>query len=229
MPLPPVISLTSPRASELANTPARFKIFATTLAYCALSSLSACATAPVTTTPASIAAAKPVITREPVAGGPLSANAPAPVDVMPAVVTDLIIRDSAIGKGDAATPGAIMSVHYTGWLYDPKMPRGKGKKFDSSLDRNERFNITLGVSRVIQGWTRGLAGMKVGTKRTLIIPPSLGYGERGAGGVIPPHATLLFEIELFTMTPGPAPVLAPVVAPPPAATKPVPEASSSGK
>jgi len=219
-------------SNPLTNTSALLRIFIGALALCSFASLSACATSS-TTTPNTPPAPKSALTRELVAVGPLAANAPAPTDIMPAVVTDLIIRDSAIGKGDAATPGAIMSVHYTGWLYDPKVPRGKGKKFDSSLDRNERFNITLGVSRVIQGWTRGLAGMKVGTKRTLIIPPNLGYGERGAGGgLIPPNATLLFEVELFTMTPGPAP--APMVAPaaaPAAAptTKPAPEASSSGK
>ncbi len=177
-----------------------------------LCSMSACAAPPATPTAVNpTPTPKPLPAREPVATGPLAANAPAPADVMPAVVTDLIIRDSALGKGEAATPGAVMSVHYTGWLYDAKMPGGKGKKFDSSLDRNERFSITLGISRVIQGWTRGLAGMRVGTKRTLIIPPSLGYGERGAGGVIPPNATLLFEVELFTLTPGPAP--APATAP----------------
>lgn len=180
----------------------------------ALAAFSACSVSPPATTaaapsasvPAATQSAKPLPAAEPAKTGPLAANAPAAVDAMPAAVTDLIIRDSALGKGDAATTGAVMSVHYTGWLYDPKMPNGKGKKFDSSLDRNERFPITLGVSRVIQGWTKGLAGMKVGTKRTLIIPPQLGYGERGAGGVIPPNATLLFEVELFTMTPGPMPV-----------------------
>lgn len=217
-------------SNPLTNTATPLRIFIGALALCSFASLSACATSSTnSSTTASTTTPKSALTREPVAVGPLAANAPAPTDIMPAVVTDLIIRDSAIGSGDAATPGAIMSVHYTGWLYDPKMPRGKGKKFDSSLDRNERFNITLGISRVIQGWTRGLAGMKVGTKRTLIIPPNLGYGERGAGGgLIPPNATLLFEVELFTMTPGPAP--APIVAPAATpTTKPAPEASSSGK
>ena len=193
------------------NSGNRLRILFGALVLC---SMSACAAPPSTSAATNPAPTpKPLPPREPVATGPLAANAPAPVDLMPAVVTDLIIRDSALGKGEAATPGAVMSVHYTGWLYDPKMPGGKGKKFDSSLDRNERFTITLGVSRVIQGWTRGLAGMKVGTKRTLIIPPNLGYGERGAGGIIPPNATLLFEVELFTMTPGPAPSPAPSAAP----------------
>lgn len=198
-------------SNSKSNNSDRFRFFVGALVLC---SLSACAAPPSTPTAVNpTPTPKPLPPREPVATGPLAANAPAPVDLMPAVVTDLIIRDSALGKGEAATPGAVMSVHYTGWLYDPKMPGGKGKKFDSSLDRNERFSITLGISRVIQGWTRGLTGMKVGTKRTLIIPPSLGYGERGAGGVIPPNATLLFEVELFTMTPGLAPAPAPSAAP----------------
>ena len=190
-------------SNSKSNSSDRLRFLLGALALC---SLNACAAPPATPTAANpTPTPKPLPAPEPVATGPLAANGPAPVDVMPAVVTDLIIRDSALGTGAAATPGAVMSVHYTGWLYDPKMPGGKGKKFDSSLDRNERFSITLGISRVIQGWTRGLAGMKVGSKRTLIIPPSLGYGERGAGGVIPPNATLLFEVELFTMTPGLAP------------------------
>ena len=197
-------------SNSKSNNSDRFRFFVGALVLC---SLSACAAPPSTPTAVNpTPTPKPLPPREPVATGPLAANAPAPVDLMPTVVTDLIIRDSALGKGEAATPGAVMSVHYTGWLYDPKMPGGKGKKFDSSLDRNERFSITLGISRVIQGWTRGLTGMKVGTKRTLIIPPSLGYGERGAGGVIPPNATLLFEVELFTMTPGLAPAPAPSAA-----------------
>lgn len=198
-------------SNSKSNNSDRFRFFVGALVLC---SLSACAAPPSTPTAVNpTPTPKPLPPREPVVTGPLAVNAPTPVDLMPTVVTDLIIRDSALGKGEAATPGAAMSVHYTGWLYDPKMPGGKGKKFDSSLDRNERFSITLGISRVIQGWTRGLTGMKVGTKRTLIIPPSLGYGERGAGGVIPPNATLLFEVELFTLTPGLAPVPAPSTAP----------------
>ncbi len=120
--------------------------------------------------------------------------------MMPMLVTDLIVFDNLGGSGEGARPGQALSVHYTGWLYDARKPDGKGKKFDSSLDRNERFPITLGVSRVIEGWTRGLEGMKTGGKRTLIIPARLGYGDAGAGGVIPPKAPLLFEIELFGIT-----------------------------
>ena len=123
--------------------------------------------------------------------------------MMPMLVTDLIVHDNLEGSGEGAKTGQALSVHYTGWLYDARQPDGKGKKFDSSLDRNERFPITLGVSRVIEGWTTGLEGMKAGGKRTLIIPARLGYGNAGAGGVIPPRASLLFEIELFSITGNP--------------------------
>jgi FKBP-type peptidyl-prolyl cis-trans isomerase FkpA len=102
--------------------------------------------------------------------------------------------DTKIGDGAEATAGKKVSVHYTGWLYNNGT---KGAKFDSSLDRGQPFQFTLGAHQVIAGWDEGVAGMKVGGKRTLIIPPDLGYGARGAGGVIPPNATLLFEVELL--------------------------------
>jgi FKBP-type peptidyl-prolyl cis-trans isomerase len=102
--------------------------------------------------------------------------------------------DMKVGTGDEAIKGGVVDVHYTGWLYvDDK----KDKKFDSSVDRNEPFSFQLGVHQVISGWDEGVQGMKVGGKRELIIPPNLGYGERGAGGVIPPNATLVFEVELL--------------------------------
>ncbi|MCL4799083.1 MAG: FKBP-type peptidyl-prolyl cis-trans isomerase [Burkholderiales bacterium] len=102
----------------------------------------------------------------------------------------LIIDDVTVGDGDIATAGKRVTVHYTGWLTD-------GRKFDSSKDRNEPFVFPLGGRRVIAGWDEGVQGMKVGGVRKLTIPPELGYGARGAGGVIPPNATLVFEVELL--------------------------------
>ena len=102
--------------------------------------------------------------------------------------------DTTVGTGAEATPGHKVSVHYTGWLDENGK---KGKKFDSSLDRGQPFQFTLGAHQVIPGWDLGVAGMKVGGKRTLVIPPDLGYGARGAGGVIPPNATLIFDVELL--------------------------------
>lgn len=104
--------------------------------------------------------------------------------------------DVVQGNGAEARPGMV-KVHYTGWLYDPGRPDGRGKKFDSSVDRGTPFEFHLGAGQVIAGWDQGVAGMKVGGKRTLVIPPHLGYGQRGAGGVIPPNATLLFDVELI--------------------------------
>ena len=111
------------------------------------------------------------------------------------------ITDLAVGKGNPALTGAIVRVHYTGWLYDPKAVDGKGLKFDSSLDRNQPFTFPLGQERVIRGWDLGVAGMQVGGKRRLLIPSELAYGARGAGGLIPPNATLLFEVELLSFRP----------------------------
>ena len=106
----------------------------------------------------------------------------------------LVFDDLVVGSGNAAASGQKVSVHYTGWL---SQNGNKGTKFDSSLDRREPFVFPLGQGHVIKGWDEGVAGMKVGGKRKLTIPPQLGYGARGAGGVIPPNATLVFEVELL--------------------------------
>lgn len=106
----------------------------------------------------------------------------------------LKIEDGKVGSGPSPTPGQTCVMHYTGWLYENG---AKGKKFDSSVDRGEPFEFPIGEGRVIRGWDEGVSSMKVGGKRTLIIPPELGYGARGAGGVIPPNATLIFDVELL--------------------------------
>jgi peptidylprolyl isomerase len=106
----------------------------------------------------------------------------------------LQIIDSKVGTGASPKTGQTCVMHYTGWLYENG---AKGKKFDSSVDRGQPFEFPIGTHRVIPGWDEGVATMKVGGKRTLIIPPQLGYGERGAGGVIPPNATLIFDVELL--------------------------------
>ena len=107
----------------------------------------------------------------------------------------LKIEDVTVGNGETATSGRNVTVHYTGWLVEGAGQ--KGAKFDSSKDRGEAFVFPLGKGHVIKGWDEGVAGMKVGGKRNLTIPPEMGYGARGAGGVIPPNATLLFEVELL--------------------------------
>jgi len=112
-------------------------------------------------------------------------------------ITELVKKDTVVGEGREAEAGFNITVHYTGWLYDPDKEDGHGKKFDSSLDRHEPFVFFLGGGQVIRGWDEGFAGMKIGGKRTLIIPPEMGYGARGAGGVIPPNATLIFDVELL--------------------------------
>ena len=108
----------------------------------------------------------------------------------------LIIDDMVIGNGEIAAAGKKVSVHYTGWLL---FGGEKGKKFDSSKDRGQPFEFPLGGGQVIKGWDEGVQGMKVGGTRKLTIPPALGYGARGAGGVIPPNATLMFDVELLAV------------------------------
>ncbi len=105
-------------------------------------------------------------------------------------MSGLIIEDLVVGNGDTATAGQFVSVHYSGWLTN-------GAMFDSSVERSEPFDFRLGAGQVIPGWDQGVAGMQIGGKRKLTIPPELAYGARGAGGVIPPNATLVFEVELL--------------------------------
>ena len=114
-----------------------------------------------------------------------------------AAMTGLQITDVTNGEGATAEAGQTVIVHYTGWLYDPSQPDNKGEKFDSSVDRGQPFSCPLGAGQVIRGWDEGFAGMQIGGKRILVIPPEMGYGERGAGGVIPPNATLMFEVDLL--------------------------------
>jgi peptidylprolyl isomerase len=130
--------------------------------------------------------------------GVLSAGFPATAAAEPAgavtTPSGLRIIDTKVGTGATPKQGQTCVMHYTGWLYENG---AKGKKFDSSVDRGQPFEFPLGVHRVIAGWDEGVATMRVGGKRTLIIPPELGYGTRGAGGVIPPNATLIFDVELI--------------------------------
>jgi len=128
---------------------------------------------------------------------PATAASPQTVSKMDATVTTLKKIDTKQGTGAEAVAGKPVAVHYTGWLYDPSKPEGKGAKFDSSVDRREPFVFPLGGGRVIRGWDEGVVGMKVGGKRTLIIPADMAYGARGAGGVIPPNAVLVFDVELL--------------------------------
>ena len=112
-------------------------------------------------------------------------------------ITQLQKTDVKVGEGTEARAGRVVRVHYTGWLYDASAGDKRGNKFDSSKDGNMPFDFTLGAKEVIPGWDEGVAGMKVGGVRVLTIPPAMAYGARGAGGVIPPNATLVFDVELL--------------------------------
>lgn len=117
----------------------------------------------------------------------------APTELQPGLTATLLKK----GYGRVAVPGDRAEVHYTGWLYDPNAEGNRGKKFDSSVDRGQPFSFPLGAGRVIKGWDQGVAGMMIGEKRELLIQPDMAYGARGAGDVIPPNATLIFEVELL--------------------------------
>jgi len=123
-----------------------------------------------------------------------SAHQPATAGDTMTTQSGLKIEDAKVGEGASPKTGQTCVMHYTGWLYEDGK---KGAKFDSSVDRGQPFAFKIGVGQVIRGWDEGVGSMKVGGKRTLIIPPELGYGSRGAGGVIPPNATLIFDVELL--------------------------------
>jgi FKBP-type peptidyl-prolyl cis-trans isomerase FkpA len=142
--------------------------------------------------PANDAATAPA----PAASEPASEPAAAPAASTGTEIMAMQKTDLAPGTGPEIKAGQNALVNYTGWLYDAAAPDNKGKKFDSSLDRNEPFEFPVGGGMVIKGWDEGVVGMKVGGKRRLVIPPDMGYGARGAGGVIPPGATLVFDVEL---------------------------------
>ncbi len=131
---------------------------------------------------------------------PKDAATPATPADMGASITELQKTDVVKGTGEGASQGQVAVVHYTGWLYEATADDHKGRKFDSSRDRGEPFRFTIGAGNVIKGWDDGVQGMQAGGQRRLVIPASLGYGERGAGGgVIPPNATLLFDVELLAI------------------------------
>ena len=169
------------------------------LMICAAAAAMAQAQTPVTTSPAQeTPAAQPTQPAAPAAQEATPAPAEAPPAAVPAAppADPLIKTDTVIGKGKEATPGSPVFVHYTGWLYKPMAKLQHGRKFDSSLDRGEPLEFVLGTGHVIKGWDQGIRGMKVGGKRTLIIPSALAYGSRGAGTMIPPGADLIFDVQL---------------------------------
>ena len=127
-------------------------------------------------------------------GAPSATQGGSKLSAMPTSLQKIDVKQ---GAGAEAVKGRPVIVHYTGWIYDDSKPDKKGAKFDSSLDRKVPFGFFLGEGKVIKGWDEGVPGMKVGGQRTLIIPPDMAYGARGAGGIIPPNATLIFDVELL--------------------------------
>jgi FKBP-type peptidyl-prolyl cis-trans isomerase FkpA len=125
-----------------------------------------------------------------------AANPAKAAGTLPKDIKKMIVDDAIVGQGKEASKGKRIKVNYTGWLYDPSQPMGRGKQFDSSIGK-EPFSFQLGTGQVIRGWDEGFDKMKVGGKRKLIIPAEMGYGERGAGGDIPPNSPLMFEVELL--------------------------------
>lgn len=148
---------------------------------------------------AQTAPAAPAADTAPTRAAPAGDRAASPAAATPAAgpVTELEVIDVKVGTGTELTPGNVAIVHYTGWLYDPAAPDRRGRKFDSSMEKGVPFGFFLGVGKVIKGWDQGLAGMRVGGKRTLIVPPHLAYAERGAGRSVPANATLVFDVELI--------------------------------
>lgn len=116
-------------------------------------------------------------------------------------VAELQRIDRVAGEGALAEPGSEVTVHYTGWLYDEREPENRGRQFDSSVERDQPFTFPLGAGKVVRGWDEGVVGMRVGGKRVLLLPSEYGYGRKGAGGVIPPNASLVFEVELLGVKP----------------------------
>ncbi len=169
----------------------------------ALAALVACGARQSEPGPSSAAQEAPVDASQPAA--PASTTPPLDpgmAEVAPALASasppmTLEATDIKTGTGPAIRTGQTAIVHYTGWLYSESVPEHKGQKFDSSRDRNEPFSFPLGGGQVIPGWDQGVVGMQVGGQRRLVIPPDLGYGASGAGGVIPPNATLVFDVELI--------------------------------
>ena len=131
-----------------------------------------------------------------------SSPPPATTSASAPAIDKLMIEDVAVGAGEPIASGQTAVVHYTGWLYEPSAPDHKGTKFDSSREKGRPFRVKVGAGNVIKGWDEGVVGMTVGGRRELIVPAQLGYGDAGAGGVIPPGATLLFDVELLAIEPG---------------------------